>query len=115
MRRKTRTRLNLTISEPERYRLKKMIINGSIFHVGDDAERGPGWHELRGLVTGRFFECFDRYCRAADEESQRALWEVFREDILAAQKKHAPGVKIWALKFDKKRSAKHAAQNGQAQ
>jgi hypothetical protein len=110
MRRKTRARLNFSISEVDRYTLKKTILSGSIFR-NDNERRGPGWHELRGLVSGCWFECFDRFCRAHDEATQRAFWEIFREDILAAQKKHAPGTKIWALKFDKKRSTKNATQN----
>jgi hypothetical protein len=96
MRRKTRSRLNFTISDVDRYRLRKAIIDASIFR-GDRGAHGVGWHDLRGLITGIFFECFDRYCRHDDEESQRALWEEFRDNILAAQKKTCSGHKALGL------------------
>jgi hypothetical protein len=97
-RRKTRARLNIDISDFDRCRLQKLILDGSIFRI--DGERGREWHDLRGLVTGHFFECVLRYCQEDNEESQRALWEVFREDILTAQKKYAPGTKPWGCRFD---------------
>jgi hypothetical protein len=81
--------------------MKQMIIDGNIWHP--EREHRPGYHDLRGLITGHFFECLSRYCREDDEESQRALWDIFRDDILAAQAKYAPKQKPWAIRFDRKR------------
>lgn len=81
--------------------MSKFIFDGSIFHVrlALADERGRGWHDLRGLVTGHFSEFGLRYCREGDEASQRALWEIFGEDITAAAVKHNVA-EPWGCKFD---------------
>lgn len=95
----TRTQYSI-LGELDGYRLLRVIFSDSIFRP--DEGPGHGWADLRGLVTGEFPDADLCYCRSDDEDSQRHLWELFRTHILAARRRCAPGMKIWARRFDQK-------------
>jgi hypothetical protein len=96
--RTTLRKTKIDIDEFDAYQVKRSIIDGSPRRMETHA---PGYFDLVGLITGRFVERQHlQFCRPDDEESQRALWEIFRDDILKAQNYFAPDEKPWACRFD---------------
>ena len=70
-----RKRLNDQVLES----LRELILSGTPWTkrgLGAD----PGGGDIHGFISGHFF--FPDYCSEEDEESQRALWEEVKDDIV---------------------------------
>ena len=94
--RKEMRRCDLKIDAFQLYQLRGIVIRQDPWRLN----LGPaGSYDAYALVTGNFFEGYLKYCREDDEDSQRQLWNLLREDILtAADKLQAPTP--WGCRFD---------------
>jgi len=50
-------------------------------------------------VTGEFFDGYLRFMKSNDEDSQRWLWELLRDDLFKAASRFNES-QPWAIKFD---------------
>jgi hypothetical protein len=95
LRRKETTR-SKRMNDQAMQALRETIVAGTPW-TRAQTERARGWFDIRGLITGHFFEiCLD-YCRQDDEESQRGLWLELRDDILPGHIQHQPGSRPWGM------------------
>jgi hypothetical protein len=84
-------------SKARRLNEKAMEQLREIVRSGGGGPGGPGGGtsgDIYGLITGHFYET--QHCRKDDEESQRALWDELKDDILAEHVKRSPGSRPWA-------------------
>jgi hypothetical protein len=80
--------------------MRETIASGAPWEKGG-GNRGQGFFDVFGLVSGSFFDFGLRYCQQHDEESQKALWQELRQEILAEHIKRQPGTRPWGWwKFD---------------
>jgi hypothetical protein len=70
-------------------KLREIIANGEPW----TRKRGElgAYFDVFGLISGHFYECVLRYCHEHDEDSQRALWEELKNDIVREHLKNHPG------------------------
>ena len=76
--------------------MRAMIHAGIPWRHPASKEERFGHFDLIALVAGHFYP-FVEFCTEEDEASQRALWEVLRDDILAQHVKAQPGTRPWAF------------------
>jgi hypothetical protein len=75
-------------------KLRQIIANGEPW----TRKRGElsGYSDVYELVSGHFYDCTLHYCHEHDEDSQRALWEELKDDIVREHLKYSPGTRPWA-------------------
>ena len=74
--------------------MRETIASGAPWEKGG-GNRGQGFFDLLGLVTGHFFDFGLHFCQEHDEESQKALWQELRQEILAEHIKRRPRTRPW--------------------
>ena len=80
--------------------LREIIASGEPWQKGS-GHRGEGHWDIFGLVRGHFYDVMLKFCREHEPDTQRALWELLRDDILREHIAREPGTRpaAWWL-FD---------------